>query len=188
MAMAPLSIDSWDLLEPKVKTLWRIQSAIAGAIISIISIPVELALFFNRAETRFPLPPGTITVALLLLTVALPIYFAGRRYDMYRYRLGEGDLAVAHGIFWRTQRFINRARIQHVDISSGLIARALGLCEMSVFVGGQVGAAVQIPGLNNQRAEQIREVLLAGNAPAVDPPPPVAPPASFDPPSVPPAV
>jgi membrane protein YdbS with pleckstrin-like domain len=175
MEMDPLSIDNWDLLEPKVKNLWRIQAAISGVIFSIISLVVELAVYFNRSESSFAYRPGYITGGLLLLTVALPIYFAGRRYDMYRYRLGDSDLAVAHGIFWRTQRFINRARIQHVDISSGLISRALGLCEMSVFVGGQVGAAVQIPGLNNTRAEQIREVLLAGNAPRVDPPPVASP-------------
>lgn len=176
MAMAPLSIDSWDLLEPKVKTLWRIQAAIGGVILSLISVPVEIALFFNRGTNGYPLPPGLITVPLLLLTVALPIFLAGRKYDMYRYRLGDSDLAVAHGIYWRTQRFVNRARIQHVDISSGLIARALGLCEMSVFVGGQVGAAVQIPGLNDARAEEIRAVLLAGNSDEPASAPPVAPP------------
>ncbi len=175
-----LSLEGWSLLEPKVKTLWRIQSAITGVILTGVSLPFDI--FILRSEGRFIVPIGVIPAVLALLTIGLPIFLAGRKYDMYRYRLGDDDLSVAHGIFWRTMRFINRARIQHVDIAAGPIARKLGLCDMSVYVGGQVGAAVQIPGLSPQEAERIREILLRSAKLHLEAPPAVPPMATEPPP------
>lgn len=168
-----LSTEGWSHLEPKVKTLWRVQAAITGTIITLISLPIDI--FLLRSEGKFIIPIGVIPGTLALLIIALPIFLAGRKYEMYKYRLGEDDLSVAHGIFWRTMRFINRARIQHVDIAAGPIARKLGLCDMSVYVGGQVGAAVQIPGLSPEAAERIRESLLRTGRVTQDLPPSVPP-------------
>jgi membrane protein YdbS with pleckstrin-like domain len=72
---------------------------------------------------------------------------------------------LAHGVWWQTRRSIPRSRIQHVDIESGPIERALGLSNLILFTAGTGDSDGRIPGLRQATAEALREVLLQ-NAPA----------------------
>lgn len=186
-----LSMEGWQSLEPKVKTLWLAQAGIGSLFYGVFFVVGDVIVRLATDE-RWPLPPFVAGLLLFALSTALTFYIAAKKFEYWKYRLGEEDLAVGYGILWRTRRFISRARIQHVDITAGLIARKLDLCEMSVFVGGQMAAAATIPGLNPREAERLRSVLLdkppvgafseaeAAAAPAAPPLPdePAPPPAS----------
>ena len=153
-----LETETWEMLEPQVKTLWRVENLISTLIIALmVGVPEFL---ITRRLDNWRVPPLTITGGLLVLSLGIGQWIVGRTYHLYRFRLGEDDLAVAKGVFWRSWRFVSRNRIQHVDISAGPIARALGLVNVSLFVGGMPTAAVSIPGLTEARGEQLRATLI----------------------------
>ena len=65
-----------------------------------------------------------------------------------------------YGVVWQVSRSIPRVRVQHVDVRSGPIDRALGLVEVSLHVAGSAGSVLTIPGLAPAEAETLREALL----------------------------
>ncbi|MCH8978655.1 MAG: PH domain-containing protein [Armatimonadetes bacterium] len=161
-------ISGWSHLDPTVSKLWRIEAAIAGVVYGAIFVAVEFVL--ANAIEAWP-PVGLASGALALGLIAWLQYVAGKRYEFWRFEVGEDDLAVAHGIWWQTRAYIPRARIQHVDVTAGPISRALGLAVVSVYVGGQAGAVATIPGLEAGEADQLRRTLLRLDS--VSEPPPV---------------
>ncbi len=164
--MFAVSLKDWNHLQPKVRTLWRIEGAMTATILALIGLPFDI--IFLRTLKGYPLPVGVTTLIFFALLLVWNLWLAGRSYDLYRYRVGNDDLAVAKGVFWRNRRFISRARIQHVDITAGPIVRALGLVHVSIFVGGQAMAAVSIPGLSAGEGEKLRDALLK-TSPAAPP-------------------
>ena len=166
-------ISEWTCLDPAVSKLWRIEAAVAGVVFGAIFVAVEFVLA-NVLEA-WPVPAGLASGALGLALIAWLQYVTGKKYEFWRYEVGDDDLAVAHGIWWQTRAYIPRARIQHVDVEAGPISRALGLAAVSVFVGGLPGAVATIPGLQAEEADRLRRTLLrlddvAGPPPIVQEP------------------
>jgi len=159
-----IDIQSWKKLEPKVQTLWRVTNGLMSLGLACLAIIPDLIL---RSEfKKWPLFPFALPLIAFVIIAALTQWIVGRSYQCYRYELGEDDLAVAKGVFWKSWRFVNRNRIQHVDLTSGPIARTLGLVEVSIYVGGMPLAAVTIPGLSMAEGEKLRSTLVrAGDAP-----------------------
>lgn len=153
-----IDIRGWKKLEPKVQTLWRVTYGITALIIAGFSVIPDLII--RKSADRWPLFPFAIPLMVFVVVGLLTQWVVGRSYDCYRYQLGDDDLAVAKGVFWKSWRFLNRNRIQHVDVTSGPIARALGLVEVSIYVGGMPTAAAVIPGLSQHEAEVLRSSLV----------------------------
>lgn len=159
-----IDIESWTKLEPKVKTLWRATNGITSLVISLMFIVPDVIV--RKTMNKWPLFPFAVPLIAFVVIGLFVQLMVGRSYACYRYQLGEDDLAVAKGVLWKSWRFVNRNRIQHVDLTSGPIARALGLVEVSIFVGGMPAAAVTIPGLSMADGEKLRSTLVrAGDAP-----------------------
>lgn len=166
-----IDIQSWSQLEPKVRTVWRVSNAIATLVLAGAATGLDLVL---RGEAfTWKLFPFALPLAVVVLVGGIGQFLVDRSYACYRYQLGEDDLAVAKGIFWKSWRFVNRNRVQHVDLTSGPIARALGLVDVSIYVGGMHTAAAHIPGLSQHEAENLRSSLVHASdaAPALSPEP-----------------
>ncbi len=153
--------DGWRSLDPKVRTVWRVSAVITGLVAG------GMALFFEWLITRkmqgYPMPFGLWGLGGLLVFGLPGIIFANLSWKNAKYRLGEDDLAFVRGIFWKSERYVNRARIQHVDITAGPLSRMLGLVEASIHVGAGVSAAISISGLTPEIAEDLKKALLEGS-------------------------
>jgi len=178
-------ISRWRQLDPNVQKLWRVTNLITAVILAGFAVLPDLIIW--KARGKWLLFPGALPLIMFVFVVVLGQWLVGRTFQCYRYELGEDDLAVAKGVFWKSWRFVNRNRIQHVDLSSGPIARALGLVQVTVFVGGMQAAAVTIPGLSTREAEDFRAKLIkaTAEAPVVSPPTDSQPPLSPPPPEFP---
>lgn len=73
------------------------------------------------------------------------------------------------GVWWRKVTVIPRSRVQHTDVVQGPIMRRLGLGKLVVHTAGTRNAVVEIPGLAFDRAERVRDELLAGQDRAAAP-------------------
>ncbi len=137
--------------------MWRISGAISSAIVAIAS---AIAATLLSSLMRLPLPAWGIGVLLLPVLLAFSFWYAGRRFEAFRYALSPTDLGVRHGVLWKLARTVPRVRIQHVDIHSGPLDRALGLAQVSIYTAGSAGAVETIPGLDPKSAEALRDALL----------------------------
>ncbi len=167
--MQDLDIAEWSHLDPAVKKLWRIEAAIGGLV--YLALFAGAGFIVQEAVEDIPFHAGLLGSAVGLALLAFSFYIAGKKFEYWRFLVGDDDLAVAHGIWWRTKIYIPRARIQHVDISAGPISRALGLAIVTVFVSGHAGAVATIPGLSAFDAEKLRKVLLRMSEQIPTPPP-----------------
>lgn len=87
--------------------------------------------------------------------IALPLL----SYKGWGYQLRQHDLLVRRGVITREFVSIPLARVQQVDVSSGLFERFLGLSKLVVHTAGTRAARTQIPGLSSERATTLRDVL-----------------------------
>lgn len=174
--MLPFNTENWEKLEPQVRILWRVTGAVNAVVFGLI-VGVPEFIITRKLKATWPLPPGVLGLVIFLIALVLSQWFIERAYQNNRFLLGDNDLSVSKGVFWKTWRFISRNRVQHVDITAGPIARALGIVQISIFVGGMAHAAATIHGLTEERAERLRHSLVKDDLPA----PPVAEPVIQDP-------
>lgn len=173
-----LSTSTWTGLHPNVQKLWRVWGLLTPL---LLAIPVGMFEWFVlRDSKRWLVPEPAIALSVAVFGIVYGQIMVGRRFRNFRYLLGDEDLRVSYGVAWRTWRFIARNRVQHVDVTAGPISRALGIVEVSVFVGGLPTAAVTIPGLQPHVAEALRHRLVGYRqaehpaAPSAAPPAPEA--------------
>jgi hypothetical protein len=152
----------WRSLHPGICTVWRMGSAIAAPIVAAATAGLARAL---QEAVALPLPWWAVGLLVAPLYLAWNWWLAGRRFASWRYALSADDLSVEHGVFWRLARTVPRVRIQHVDVHSGPLDRALGLAQLSIYTAGSEGAVETIPGLAPETAEALRDALL-GLSPA----------------------
>ncbi len=103
---------------------------------------------------------GWILPAVLGPIFLLVIAFTPRRVRAIGYSLRDDDLLFRRGILFQRFVAVPYGRMQLVDISRGPVARALGLAELK-FVTAAATSGVLIPGLPLERAEQLRDHLVA---------------------------
>lgn len=166
----PIADDSAELLEPlhpNARLNWILSAVIGSGILVLVGCVAEI--LFTRGARHWPWPfwLPVISLASGAVLVIASIGLAVLRFRRFGYRLREKDLIVQSGLIWRTRRCVPRARIQHVDIDSGPIDRALGLVEVKLYVAGGIGAVAELPGLSPEAAEQLKEALIVARTDGV---------------------
>lgn len=85
----------------------------------------------------------------------------GRAYlDRFRCRLLADGLWVDRGVWWRSETFVPRARVQHTEVQQGPIARRYGMASLKVFTAGAGHGEIEIDGLIHVDAVWLRDELL----------------------------
>jgi len=80
----------------------------------------------------------------------------------FEYRVGANEIRIDSGIFSRTHRSIPFDRIQDVDITQGLLARALGIARVKLETGGSSGPKADegvLQAIPLKRAEDLRNLI-----------------------------
>ncbi|NPC74852.1 PH domain-containing protein [Corallococcus exiguus] len=158
---------------------------------------------WKRLSAKAPLAalvPLSGTIGRMLLGALLPTYFAGERglpvvlwvivlsmavlllaamlYEVATtsYRVVDAQLEIRSGVFTRTSRFIEAARVQNTEVLQPFVSKLLGLVEVKVETasGGKADghlrgltpedAQALIHALQTVRGESTATVLLPGEA------------------------
>ena len=143
-------------LDPKAVWFFFIRSILS----LLIFVPI-IALSFAIAP---PLIIGLLNWWFLLaILVLLVLMFAEAKlaYHFERYELTEAGFRREFGIISKKYVTIPYDRIQNVDIYRGILARMLGLSDLSIQTAGStVGAEARLPGLSREIAEEMRDELI----------------------------
>ena len=103
------------------------------------------------------LPPGIVTIPLLVLLLYPILVAPGRRYRAWGYAMDADELRIARGVWTRIETIVPLARVQHVDVSQGPIERTFGVCRLVLHTAGTMHSRVVLPGLARATAEALRD-------------------------------
>jgi putative membrane protein len=140
-------------------TTWRTARA---------SWPLLLALFLGsnrRADDLFNL-------ILLVMFFSSSLARTVTHFATLRYRIHEGKLELRSGLFSRTARVLDPARIQNVNIVQNLFHRMAGLVEVRVETAGESPMEGTLSALSLAEAEALKAELqsFSGQPISVDTP------------------
>jgi membrane protein YdbS with pleckstrin-like domain len=142
-------------LHPAVQIGWMVARVVNAFFLG------TMALFAASSLARWlPVPPVLLGMFVFVAALALGLWHVRLLFESWRWALRDDDVYASYGVVWRVTRAIPRVRVQHVDVTSGPIDRALGLVHVSLHVAGSAGAVLTIPGLAPAEAETLREALL----------------------------
>ena len=140
-------------LHPRMRVVWTINYGLLYTfLLALLLVPL---LTLTRAA------PIAVSAALAVALGSL----AGWRYAT-RYaraysaaQLADGML-IRRGVWWRSEVFVPRARIQHTEINQGPLDRRWGMASVAIHTAGTRLEHIAIPGLTRERAEALRDALL----------------------------
>lgn len=142
-------------LDPRVKSVWRINDGIwiaLGFIIALCCV-VPLSLIRATASIGFWLLVIVCAIAFVLFILFL-VVLPPIRYIRWRFEISPEYLDIAKGIIWRKRYTIPFIRVQNTDTRQGPILRAFHLSNVTVATAASEHV---IPGLDAQMAEELRD-------------------------------
>jgi len=140
-----------NVLDPRVKTAWRMQSALA------LAVPVVAELVFAGFAGLLGLPvwvPVAVVALVIAEVVTSVVIVPPVRYRRWRWEVRDEEVRLQEGLLIVTNTVVPMVRIQHVDTAQGPIMRSLGLTDVHVWTAA--GKHV-IPALTNEHAAQLRD-------------------------------
>jgi len=81
-------------------------------------------------------------------------------YKIRGYRLRDKDLIHRKGVIFKTVTTIPFNRVQHCEVSQGLIQRMFDLHTLQIFTAGGSNSDLAIPGLKDDTAQRIKEFII----------------------------
>lgn len=124
-----------------------------------IATGIKYQPFWSIPEDLLKAYPYVVTAILALATIwALYHVFADVRIF---YAIREQDISKQSGLIFRKLSCQPILRVQHVEVNRGPLDRWAGLASLQVFSAGGEMHTFEIPGLTLDKAEQLREFILA---------------------------
>jgi len=107
------------------------------------------------------LPAGFFVVPVVLAAAFLIMRVPLRRYHARGFAMGADRLRVVRGLLFRSDTVVPFGRVQHIDVDQGPLERYYGLATLTLHTAGSHNASVHLPGLLNEDAMAMREVIRA---------------------------
>ncbi|WP_137166077.1 PH domain-containing protein [Salinimonas lutimaris] len=132
-----------------------------------VAILLMLGLLLYQPIVRLPEDVRVLLPLLMILTGGV----GGARFVYHliadskvRFALRENDLVLEQGLFFSTLLCQPILRIQHVELSRGLLQRWAGLASLKVYSAGGAGHTFEIPGLERDVAQKLRHFIVHHSA------------------------
>lgn len=144
-----------ELLDPCVRTVWKLHSALQGAVLVAVAVGAGAAFRVWGLTWLLAAVPAVVAIGWMALDVwVLPEV----RYRYWRWELGEEEIDLQRGLVTITRQVIPMARVQHVDTRRGFLHRRYGLAEVVVYTAA---GSSEIPGLAREVADGLRDRIAA---------------------------
>lgn len=142
-------------LNPKIRSVWRINDAIWIIICFIACFtPFAIVGAVDPTASWAWIVAGAVAVIFAALAVLCLVILPPIRYARWRYQLSDDFLDIAKGIIWKQRIIVPFIRVQNTDTRQGPIMRAFGLASVTVSTAA---GEHEIPGLAMDEAEMLRD-------------------------------
>ena len=148
-------------LDPRFVKLQRTVGGIATAILSF-SLLAAAGIGWLTTERPHWLSVGLLPAWLLVTSVLawLLQVWPAVQYRHTSYTVGQDGIEIQSGVWWRHLMSVPRSRVQHIDVSQGPMERSYGLGRLIIFTAGTEHSRVELPGLKDSVAYDLRHHLL----------------------------
>ena len=141
----------WNRVSPKYVVVVVVGSLISGVVAAAIAVFFWLVVQWWWAW---------IALVVIAIGTIVQLIIARRRARAIGYRLRDDDLLMRRGIMFQRFVAVPYGRMQLVDVTRGPVARMLGLADLK-FVTAAASSGVEIPGLPEAEAGELRDRLVA---------------------------
>jgi len=107
-------------------------------------------------------PPGLILAALITGIAVLIIYItviSVLGFPKKGYLLREKDVSYKSGLITYKQISVTFNRIQHVEVSQGILGKLFHLSSVKIYTAGGNASDLSIPGLNVSDAQKLKAFI-----------------------------
>lgn len=157
----PQTTDGPRKIHPAIRMVWLFSNSVSFLIIAVITSVMEFSLLRAlHAPWQFPIVMPILWIGIGIASASL----LKLQWERWQYEVTDREVILSWGVWTQTRRFVPRDRIQHVDITSGPLARKFGLSHVHLYVAGAHGAVGGIPGLTHEEAEALRSMLVETQA------------------------
>ena len=146
-------------LHPSVQTVWRIRYGIWMLLLTIAAAVRDVSAWVVGME-GFP-PPGILSGVAIVGGILVTLIVPRLQYRYWRYELQNEELHVHHGVLTRVRTVVPLRRVQHLDVSQGLLEREFDLGRFIVHTAGTRASTVEIPGLHIDEANRLHDTVKA---------------------------
>ncbi len=139
------------------KYLFVVAINVGILIIALIAAPF-IYLYFepDGFSGRVSFLFGLLYPFVLLFIVLFALLSFRKKGFSFR----EHDVLYKYGILATKTTIIPYNRIQHVALHEGFIPGFFGLAEIEIFTAGGSSSDIQIPGIEKEQAESIKQLLM----------------------------
>ena len=124
-----------------------------------MAVSAGVAGFFLRMFSEpVGLPEWVIPLVIPVLA-AVGALFGIARYVVFTYELEPDTLTVRSGVFLRQEREIPLGRVQNVDVTQSIFARALGLAMVDVETAGGGSTEARLAYVTREEGERLQQAL-----------------------------
>ncbi|MEZ9593203.1 PH domain-containing protein [Shewanella sp. 10N.261.52.F9] len=101
-----------------------------------------------------------------LIIISLVSYVRYQHAKSLAYAVCDHELIMQKGFWWQKRTSLPYSRLQHVSLSHGPLERHFNLASIKCFSAGSGSAEIELPGIEQDTAEHLRQHLLAQAAKA----------------------
>lgn len=135
---------------------WKVILIVEAIIFLVIGAAIGFMYYFQQEFQDYGFYVAIGFVALIAITVGVSRLSFVKKGFAFR----EHDVLYRDGVIATTTMVIPYNRIQHVALHEGAISRIFGLARIEVFTAGGHQSDLQIPGIEKEQAENIKQLLM----------------------------
>jgi len=143
------------LLHPNYKKVVYLNSTIITAIIAI-----GFALLYMQNCHAFSSNSWILFALGTALFCVLIYVFSILSFKKKGFAFRQHDVIYRSGIIATNTMVIPYNRVQHVALHEGILSRFFGLAKVEIFTAGGNASDLQIPGIEREEAEKIKQLLM----------------------------
>ncbi len=143
----------WQPLDPSYRKRLLVDRLITIAV--LVAGVVFVAIFPPIPAPVFPAMLAGVSIASAVM-LAWPFIAVPKMGYVVR----DKDIVYKSGVLFQSVTAVPFNRIQHVETSNSPLDRRFKLSSLKLFTAGGAGGDLKIDGLNAERAEQLRALVL----------------------------
>jgi putative membrane protein len=118
--------------------------------------PILLIVIINPRSDK-----GVIIISIVMAVVVISLVYSILAYTRFYFFIQNNELCVRSGVFRKTVLNVPFDRIQSVDFKRNIVHQFLDVVSVQVDTAGSKGSELELDAIDQKRAEQLREIVLA---------------------------
>ncbi|HUR30849.1 MAG TPA: PH domain-containing protein [Saprospiraceae bacterium] len=118
--------------------------------------PILLIVVINPRSGK-----GLIIISIVMAVVLISLLYSILAYTRYYFFIHNNELCVRSGVFRKTVLNVPFDRIQSVDFKRNIVHQFLNVVSVQIDTAGSKGSELELDAIDQQRAEELREIVLA---------------------------